>query len=189
MPDKNIEKAKKLFLEKGLSYAAIASLLGVSSRTVERWSAKGDWKLHRDSQELASQALAPAVAEVLENPVEASAVRPHLNSIVPEAIVELALSMCHADLEDDELRHRNRGQVIESAEKMVKLRHQLSLHRYELELKRIDIEVRKADLQLKLNQLNPPTIEDWADQGAAFSQSAEVLWNEIKKACQRALGT
>jgi hypothetical protein len=50
-----------------------------------------------------------------------------------------------------------------------------------------------ADALCKLTEaysrLHPPTIEDWADQGARFSTSAEVLWSEIKKACHRALGT
>ncbi len=35
----------------------------------------------------------------------------------------------------------------------------------------------------------PMTIEEWADQGAAFSNKAEVLWQAIKDACARALAS
>jgi hypothetical protein len=35
----------------------------------------------------------------------------------------------------------------------------------------------------------PMTIEEWADQGAAFSQSAEELVQAIKDACARALAS
>jgi hypothetical protein len=35
----------------------------------------------------------------------------------------------------------------------------------------------------------PVTIEEWADQGAAFSDKAEVLWQAIKDACARALAS
>jgi uncharacterized protein YjcR len=183
MPDKNIEKAKKLFVEKGLTYAAIASLLGISSRTVERWSSKGNWKLLRDAEELASVALAEEVSEQLDKPIPVKSVRVAMKGLDRNTVFEAAIAALHSAAPDAVIRSQESayGQLVKIMQAQQQMEHQERMAELEYKLK-------EADLALKQRQLNPPTIEDWADQGASFSNKAEVLWEAIKDACARALG-
>lgn len=166
MSDKNIEKAKKLFLEKGLTYAAIASLLSISSRTVERWASKGNWKLLRDTEELASVALAEEVSSELAKPIPAKSVRVALAGLSRKEIFEAAIASLHTAAPDAAVKSQEAayGQLIKIMEAEQRMRHHDRMADLEYKLK-------EADLILKQRQINPLTIEELADMAIELGYS------------------
>jgi transcriptional regulator with XRE-family HTH domain len=158
MPDKNIEKAKKLFLEKGLTYAAIATKLGVSSRTVERWSNKGDWKSLRAAEELASVALAEEVSSELAKPIPAKSVRVAMKGLDRNEIFEMAIASLHEKAPEAVIKSQEAayGQLVKIMIAQQQMEQSDRMADIEVELKQLQLEKERYDVEIKRRQAHPP---------------------------------
>jgi transcriptional regulator with XRE-family HTH domain len=178
MPDKNIEKAKKLFLEKGLTYAAIATKLGISSRTVERWSSKGDWKLLKDTQELASVALAEEVSSELAKPIPAKSVRVAMKGFDRNEIFEMAIASLYEKAPDAAVKSQEAafGQLVKIMIAQQQMERQDRLDAIEFKLKEIQLEKAGYEMELKKREAHPPDVAAIVDMIAALGiDPVEVL--------------
>jgi transcriptional regulator with XRE-family HTH domain len=181
MPDKNIEKAKKLFLEKGLTYAAIATKLGVSSRTVERWSNKGDWKLLRAAEELASVALAEEVSSELAKPIPAKSVRVAMKGFDRNEIFEMAIATLHSAAPEAGIKSQEAayGQLIKILQVQQQMEHQDRVAEIEVELKRLQLEKQRYEVQAARLKAYPPDIDAWVDLTVEYKQDVPTLMRAI----------
>ncbi len=178
MPDKNIEKAKKLFLEKGLTYAAIATKLGISSRTVERWSHKGDWKLLKETQELASVALAEEVSQELDKPIPPKSVRVAMKGLDRNEIFEMAIASLHEKAPDAAIKSQEAafGQLVKIMIAQQQMERQDRLDAIEFKLKEIQLEKAGYEMELKKREAHPPDVAAIVDMIAALGiDPVEVL--------------
>jgi transcriptional regulator with XRE-family HTH domain len=182
MPDKNIEKAKKLFLEKGLTYAAIATKLGVSSRTVERWSTKGDWKLLRAAEELASVALAEEVSSELAKPIPAKSVRVAMKGFDRNEIFEMAIASLHEKAPDAAVKSQEAafGQLVKIMIAQQQMERQDRLDAIEFKLKEIQLEKAGYEMEIKKREAHPPDIAAIVDMVLALNLDLAEVMRQIK---------
>jgi transcriptional regulator with XRE-family HTH domain len=182
MPDKNIEKAKKLFLEKGLTYAAIATKLGVSSRTVERWSNKGDWKLLRAAEELASVALAEEVSSELAKPIPAKSVRVAMKGFDRNEIFEMAIASLHEKAPEAAIKSQEAayGQLVKIMIAQQQMEHNDRMAEIEYKLKQIQLEKEQYEAVIKQRQAHPPDVAAIVDMVLAFGLDLPEIMRQIK---------
>jgi uncharacterized protein YjcR len=182
MPDKNIEKAKKLFLEKGLTYAAIATKLGISSRTVERWSSKGDWKLIKDTEELASVALAEEVSSELAKPIPAKSVRVAMKGFDRNEIFEMAIASLHEKAPEAVIKSQEAayGQLIKIMQAQQQMEHQDRIAEIEVELKQLQLEKQRYEVEAARLKAHPVDINAWVDLVAEYGMDMPTLMRAIK---------
>jgi transcriptional regulator with XRE-family HTH domain len=182
MPDKNIEKAKKLFLEKGLTYAAIATKLGVSSRTVERWSNKGDWKSLRAAEELASVALAEEVSSELAKPIPAKSVRVAMKGLDRNEIFEMAIASLHEKAPDAVIKSQEAayGQLVKIMQVQQQMERQDRLDAIEFKLKEIQLEKAGYEMEIKKREAHPPDVAALVDMALAFNLDVAEVMRQIK---------
>jgi hypothetical protein len=166
---------------------SVAKRFNVSKSAVDKRAAAEGWKLKRESQAIASEAIAEEVAAVLEKPVQAKAVRPHLSKSDPLAYVELALSECYADLENIEIKPKSKGEVISSLERMLKLQHQISLYKHDEEMREIQRKKEQSQAEkegyeaiIMQRQAHPPDIAGIVDMVLALGLDLTEIMRQIK---------
>jgi len=103
--DPRQDKAKKLHIDKGWTYEAIADHFGVSSRTVHRWAKSGRWADEREVKSANVVSVEFGSREGVDTPPATSArsgrrLRQDERSIVEGAIEDLADAMGVAKSED-----------------------------------------------------------------------------------------
>lgn len=151
------EKAEKLYVEGGSTYATLAKRFKVSERTIKRWAEAGNWQTKKKIQEVASQAIAEEVSEELAKPISAKSVRAAMQGMSRKEFFHAAKSSLYANAPDAEIKSQEAayGQLIKIMQIEQQMQHQERMADLEYKLK-------EADLQLKQRQLTPPTPKEWA---------------------------
>lgn len=150
---------------------------GVSVRAIKSKSREeGDWKVKRDTEARASQALAEEVSEELAKPIPEKSVRVAMKAMSRNEICDTAIAHLYSAAPDAEIKSQEAAysaliKIVESQQRMEQQEQMFALER----------RAKEADVILKERQVNPPTEYEWAEYAISQGMSMQALVDALKK--------